>query len=111
MKSSGKSCEYILDSTSYLSNISSIQMKELFTTIKIYPFYNPWEINIQTLGPCRTKLIPYEEMVFTNDIVNIRNINIEQGQTIQIQCNESYNNYLFKLIKFLTTQQGCKLVG
>ena len=90
MKSSGKTCEYILDSTSYLGNISLIQRNELFTTVTIYPFYNPWKKDIQTLGPCRTQLIPYQEMFFTSDIINIRNINIEQGQTIQIRCKDAY---------------------
>jgi len=83
MKSSGKTCGYILENT---NNLSLIQTNELSTIITIFPFYNPWKQDIQTLGPCQTKLIPYREMFFTNDIVNIRNIYIKQGQTIQINC-------------------------
>jgi hypothetical protein len=86
MKSSETTCEYILENTNYLNNISFIQTKELSTTITIVPLFNPWKKDIQILGPCRTKLIPYREMFFTEDIGNIRNIHIEQGQTIQIKC-------------------------
>ncbi|CAF4239525.1 unnamed protein product, partial [Adineta steineri] len=86
IKSLEQICEYLLDSTSYLGNISTIEINELLTTVTIFPFYNPWKKDIQTLGPCRTKFISYRDMFFTNDIVNIRNINVEQGQTIQVHC-------------------------
>ncbi|CAF1205708.1 unnamed protein product [Rotaria sordida] len=86
IKSSGKTCEYILENIIYINNISLIQTNVLFTTINLYSFYNPWKKDIQILGTCQTKLIPYREMFFTNDIIHIRNIIIEQGQTIQIHC-------------------------
>ncbi|CAF3984314.1 unnamed protein product [Adineta steineri] len=86
IKSLEQICEYLLDSTSYLGNISTIEINELLTTVTIFPFYNPWKKDIQILGPCRTKFISYQDMFFTNDIVNIRNISAEQGQTIQIHC-------------------------
>jgi hypothetical protein len=95
IKSSEKPCEYILEYSNYLNNISLIQTNELSTIITIYPFYNPWKKDIQTIGPCRTKIIPYRDMFFTNDIGNIRNIYIEKGQTIQIQCKEFF--FLLKL--------------
>ncbi|CAF0886521.1 unnamed protein product [Adineta steineri] len=86
IKSLGQICEYILDSTSYLGNISTIEINELLTTVTILPFYNPWKKDIQILGSCGTTFISYQDMFFTNDIVNIRNINVEQGQTIQLHC-------------------------
>ncbi len=90
MKSFEKPCQYILENT---NNISTIQTNELSTVITIFPFYNPWKQDIQILGPCQTKIIPYRDMFFTNNIVNIRNIYIKQGQTIQIQCK---NFFLFQ---------------
>jgi hypothetical protein len=86
MKSSEKSCEYIIEITNYFINNSLIQTNELSNIIMIFPFYNPWKKDLQTLGPCRTKIIHYREMIFTADINNIRNIYIEQGQTIRIEC-------------------------
>jgi len=100
MKSLEKPCEYILENT---NNISSIQTNELSTIITIFPFYNPWKQDIQTLGPCQTKIIPYRDMFFTNDAVNIRNIYIKQGQTIQIKCNDfilfNFNLFIFLLFR------------
>ncbi len=93
MKSSEKPCEYILENTNYLTNISSIPTNELSMIVTIFPFYNPWKKEIQTLGPCRTKIISYREMFFTDEIVSIRNIYIEHGQTIQIQCKSSSLNF------------------
>ncbi|CAF2436916.1 unnamed protein product [Rotaria sp. Silwood2] len=90
IKSSGKTCEYILENVIYINNISLIQTNELLTTINLYSFYNPWKKDIQILGTCQTKFIPYREMFFTNDIIHIRNIIIEKGQTIQIHCKEFF---------------------
>ncbi|CAF3444317.1 unnamed protein product [Rotaria sp. Silwood1] len=86
IKSSGKTCEYILENIIYINNISLIQTNELFIIINLYSFSNPWKKDIQILGTCQTKFISYREMFFTNDIIHIRNINVEQGQTIQIHC-------------------------
>ncbi len=100
LKSSEQTCEYIIEHTNYLINNSSIQTNEFFSIITIFPFYNPWIKDLQTLVPCRTKLIPYREMIFTGDIINIRNIYIEQGQTIRIQCKliSFFNNFFFFLL-------------
>ncbi|CAF5206138.1 unnamed protein product, partial [Rotaria magnacalcarata] len=69
----------------HINNISLIQTHEVLTTIDLYLFSNPWRKDIQTLGTCQTKVIPYREMFFTNDIIHVRNIVIGQGKTIQIQ--------------------------
>ena len=86
MKSSEKTCQYILENTSYLNNNSLIQTNEVLTTINLFSFHNPWKQYIQTLGTCRTKLIPYSELFFTDDVMSIRNVIIETGQTIHIRC-------------------------
>lgn len=92
MKSSDKPCEYILENTVYLDNVSSIQTKELLTTVTIYPLNNPWNRTIQTFEPCQTSIVPYREMFFTTDVNRIRDIQIEQGQTIQIHCKEIFHS-------------------
>ena len=87
IKSSDNSCESIFEMTNYFVNSSSIPNEDLSSLLTIFPFSNPWnKDNIQTLGPCRTKIISYREMTFTNDVIHFRNIFIELGQTIEIQC-------------------------
>ncbi|CAF1252808.1 unnamed protein product [Rotaria magnacalcarata] len=86
IKSSSKTCEYAFENIMHINNISLIQTHEVLTTIDLYLFSNPWRKDIQTLGTCQTKVIPYREMFFTNDIIHVRNIVIGQGKTIQIQC-------------------------
>lgn len=98
LKSSDNICEYLFENK---YNLSLIHTNELLTMIKIYPFSNSWYKDIQTIGPCQTKILQYEEMFFTNNIGNIRDVYIEKGQTIQIQCKRFYfdfdfNDFLYK---------------
>ena len=91
LQTSSHTCEYILENRIHFNNTHTlIQMKdELVTRIILVSLYNPWtNDNHHLLEICHTKLIPYREMFFTDDINNIRNIIIEIGQTIQIQCND-----------------------
>lgn len=110
IKSSEKTCEYLLENINYLNNISLINTNELSSLITIYPFSNPWKKDIQIIGPCRTKIIQYREMFFTDNIVNIRNIYIKKGGTIQIQCKENldldFNHFSFFIQVQLMVQKN-----
>ena len=86
---SGKTCEYLFETINYFLNSSVIPRDELVSLITILPHSNPWKKEIENLGPCSTKIIPYREMFFTDDIIHIRNIHIELGQTIQVQCKSN----------------------
>ena len=101
MKIAENPCEYLFQSIAFLPTMTSIQTDELFSKVTIYPLLNSWNRDLQTLDECRTKLIPYREMSFTDDIVGIRDIYSEPGETIQIRCtkfNVIEENY-FELTK------------
>ncbi|CAF0732958.1 unnamed protein product [Adineta ricciae] len=97
MKTSENPCEYFFQNIASLPNMTSIQTDELLTKVTIYPLLNSWNRDLQTFDACRTKLIPYREMSFTDDIIGIRNIYIEPGETIQMRCpidgSEEYLKY------------------
>lgn len=86
LKPSNQTCEYTLENIIYINNSSSIKTNQLSTTISLYSFHNPWKKDVEVLGICHTKFIPYREIFFTHDIIHLRTIIIEKGQTIQINC-------------------------
>lgn len=88
IKASESPCEYLFQSIASLPNMTSLQTDELLTKVTIYPLFNPWNKDLQVFDACRTKLIAYQEMSFTDDIVGIRNIYIEPGETIQMRCRQ-----------------------
>ena len=90
MKSSpAHPCHYTIDRTSSLRYHELLHLDQLLTTVTLLSRHNPWKDEVFTFGPCRTTLIPFTEMVFTDDIVSVRNVHVEQKQTIQVQCEYS----------------------
>lgn len=85
-------CEYLFEITNYFLNDSSMASDEFVSFMTIRSDSNPWKKHMEHLGPCTTKIIPFREMFFTEDIVQIRNIQIDLGQTIQIQCKSIVQN-------------------
>jgi len=57
-------------------------MNELTTKIRILPLYNSWNKEIQIIGPCRTKFIPYRHMFFEQ----IRKLSFTKRQSVEIEC-------------------------
>ena len=78
-KSTEHSCEYILENRLYFNPNT---MNELTTKIRILPLYNSWNKEIQIIGPCRTKFIPYRHMFFEQ----IRKLSFTKRQSVEIEC-------------------------
>jgi hypothetical protein len=87
--SADQPCHYTVDRTSSLRYQSLLHLDHLLTTVTLLSRHNPWRDEVVTLGPCRTSLLPFTEMVFTDDIVSVRNVHVEQKQTIQVHCEYS----------------------
>ena len=90
VRPSDQPCQYTIENIHHLDHrFVWKQLDYVLTTVTLLPLFNPWKDESIVLGPCRTALVPFKEMYFTEDIVHVRNVHTEPGRTVTIRCNYS----------------------
>lgn len=95
VRPSNETCQVVVENRLVFDGFPLFeQMEHFFTTVTLISPSFPWKIESISLESCRTELIPFQDMFFTDDILHLRTLHLEQGQSISIRCKNLFCFYL-----------------
>jgi hypothetical protein len=86
--SSNRTCQWLVKHIGMIPlRMTHEHIDHVWTTATLMSItWHVWPLTTMTFEPCRTQLIQFRKMFFTDDIARLRRIHIEQERTIEIQC-------------------------